>query len=207
MRILLVIAAALALAAPASSADLRTLTVVPTEDVSIPYWCEWGYDWDERCYRLNEDRLAVGGDTDKVWRSALRFAIPQTAVIYAAELSLWYDGTCLSPLKTSRRCDGRQYDFALHPIFTSRWSAEREVEIGPVAAIASLPAFAAPQWLEVDVTDLAAEWASDGLSNRGVLVKLADGQEDFGVSGPLFPSSRSPLREVRPRLRVVYSLG
>lgn len=23
----------------------------PLEDIGIPFWCDWGYDWDERCYR------------------------------------------------------------------------------------------------------------------------------------------------------------
>jgi hypothetical protein len=40
----------------------------------LPFWCDWGYDWAERCYRLDGAWLGVGGgEPDKVWRSALRF--------------------------------------------------------------------------------------------------------------------------------------
>jgi hypothetical protein len=47
-----------------------------------------------------------------------------------AELSLWYDGMCIAPWRQSRSCDGRPFDLGLHPIFTPRWYAEREVEYG-----------------------------------------------------------------------------
>jgi hypothetical protein len=75
----------------ARGADLRIATIAPLEDVSLPFWCDWGYDWEERCYRLD-----------------------------------------------------------------------------------------------------------------GLLLKLVDGQEDFEVGGPLFPSSRAPAATVRPKLTVWY---
>src|SRR6266540_5518743 len=131
--LLAVIAAVLTLTGAANASDLRTVTLSPTEDVSLPFWCDWGYEWDERCYREDGVRLAVGGELDKVWRSALRFsttAIPFGATVLTAELSLWYDGTCIAPRKTSRPCDGRGFAFGVHPIFTPRWFAEREVEPG-----------------------------------------------------------------------------
>jgi hypothetical protein len=142
-----------------------------------------------------------------VWRSALRFstgAIPPGTTITTAELSLWYDGTCLAPRKTSRPCDGRAYEFAVHPIFTGSWYSEREVEIGPLMSTAILPSFAGPRWLVWDITDLVAEWASRATLNNGVLVKLVDGQEDFDTSGPLFPSSTYPSPSLRPRLTVWF---
>jgi hypothetical protein len=113
---------ALVFAAAAQASDVEVAVLSPAEDVSLPFWCDWGYDWDERCYREDGPRLAVGGEVDKVWRSAVSFstaAIPPGATISTAELSVWYDGRCLGPRKTTRRCDGRGYDFAAHPIFPS----------------------------------------------------------------------------------------
>jgi hypothetical protein len=208
VKLLLVLLAALAFAGAARAGDLHIATIAPADDVSLPFWCDWGYDWDERCYRLDGARLGVGGgEPDKVWRSALRFstsAIPAGATVVTAELSLWYDGTCVAPRKASRPCDGRGFDFGLHPIFTPRWYSEREVEYGPRVGFASLEVFAAPEWVVWDVTDLATEWASGNLANNGLLLKLVDGQEDFAVSGPLFPSSRAPATAVRPKLTVWY---
>jgi hypothetical protein len=200
--------AALAFAGAARAAEVRSVALTPVEDVSLPYWCNWGYDWAERCYRLEGARLGVGGgEPDKVWRSALRFstsAIPSGATVVTAELSLWYDGTCVAPRRRSKPCDGRGFDFGLHPIFTPRWSAEREVEYGPQVGFASLDPLAAAQWVVWDVTDLVGDWLSGGLQNNGVLVKLVDGEEDFAVSGPLFPSSRSASTATWPRLTVWY---
>jgi len=204
---MLVVAAALALAGAARGAEVQVTTLHPSADVSLPFWCDWGYDWDERCYRDDGVRLAVGGERDKVWRSALRFsttAIPVGATVLTAELSLWYDGTCIAPRKTSRPCDGRGFAFGVHPIFTPRWFAEREVEPGPQVGLASLAASAPAQWVVWDVTDLVADWASGGLSNYGLLLKLVDGQEDYGSSGPLFPSSIYADASLRPKLTVWY---
>jgi hypothetical protein len=200
--------AALALAGAAHAAEIRSVALTPADDVSLPFWCDWGYDWAERCYRLEGARLGVGGgEPDKVWRSALRFsmsAIPPGATVVAAELLLWYDGTCVAPRRRSKPCDGRGFHFGLHPIFTPRWSAQREVEYGPQVGFASLDPLAPPHGVVWDVTDLVAEWVSGGLQNNGVLVKLVDGEEDFAVSGPLFPSSRSANTATRPKLTVWY---
>jgi hypothetical protein len=200
--------AALALAGAAHAAEIRSVALTPADDVSLPFWCDWGYDWAERCYRLEGARLGVGGgEPDKVWRSALRFstsAVPFGATVVTAELSLWYDGTCVAPRRRSKPCDGRGFDLGLHPIFTPRWSAEREVEYGSQVGFASLDPLAPPHGVVWDVTDLVAEWVSGGLQNNGVLVKLVDGEEDFAVSGPLFPSSRSASTSTRPRLTVWY---
>lgn len=210
MKLVAVVLAALAFAGAARGGDLRVVTISPVDDVSLPFWCDWGYDWDERCYRLDGDRLAVGGELDKVWRAALRFptdAIPAGATVVTAELSLWYDRTCVAPRKTSRLCDGRGFQFDAHPIFTSRWFAEREVEFGPVVSTAFLDAFASPRWVVWDITDLVADWASGGLPNYGLLLQLTDGQEDYGSSGPLFPSSSYATAALRPKLTVWYEPG
>jgi hypothetical protein len=203
------LAVTLALTGSADAAQLRVTTLAPVEDVSLPFGCDWGYDWDERCYREDGSRLPVGGEEDKVWRAALRFStasLPAGAAIVTAELSLWYDRTCVAPRKTSRPCDGRGFELGAHPIFTARWFREREVEFGPQVGTAALGPFAAPQWTTWDLTDLVAEWASGALPNYGVLLKLADGQEGYGSSGPLFPSSRYASSSLRPRLTVWYVL-
>jgi hypothetical protein len=198
--------AAFTFAGTAHAAEIRSVALTPAEDVSLPYWCDWGYDWAERCYRLDGAWLGVGGgEPDKVWRSALRFstsAVPSGAAVVTAELSLWYDGTCVAPGRRSKQCDGRRFEFGLHPVFTPRWSAEREVEYGPQVGFASLDPSALPQWVVWDITDLVAEWSSGGLQNNGVLVKLVDREEDFAVSGPMFASSRSASTATRPRLTV-----
>jgi hypothetical protein len=192
----------LACAGPAQATDLRLVTLTPTEDVSLPFWCDWGYDWEERCYHDDGARLAVGGEPGKIWRTALRFSassIPARATIHVAELALWYDGTCVAPRKTSRPCDERAFSFDVHPIYTADWSSEREVELGPAFASAELPPFARPQWVAFDVTDLVTE-----AFGAGILAKLADGLEDYTLAGPLFPSSEHPSVELRPRLSIWY---
>lgn len=207
---LLALLVALALAGTARASDVRVVTLPPVEDVSLPFWCDWSYDWEARCYRDDSDRLGVGGVDDKVWRAALRFsfgAFPPEAVVVTAELSLWYDRTCVAPRRTSRPCDGRGFDLDAHPIFTPRWLAEREVEVGPAVARTALGPFAAPGWLVWDLTDLVADWHSGGLPNAGVLLKLVDTQEDFDSSGPYFPSSSYADAALRPRLTVWYVPG
>jgi hypothetical protein len=209
-RILLMALVALALTGGARAADVHVATTAPLEDMSLPFWCDWGYDWNERCYVDDSARVGVGGVDDKVWRAALRFSlasVPPGATIVSAELSLWYDGTCIAPRRRTRTCDGRGYDLEAHPIYTTRWLAEREVESGSVTAAANLAPFAPSGWLTFDVTDLVAEWYSGGQPNNGVLLKLADREEDFDVGGPAFPSSSYSEAAVHPRLTVWYARG
>jgi hypothetical protein len=53
------------------------LQIAPSADGSFPFWCDWGYDWDERCYSDFSHRLSIGGDVDKVWR----FCRPRAEVV------------------------------------------------------------------------------------------------------------------------------
>jgi TGF-beta propeptide len=205
VKLLAPVLAALVLAAPASGAGVRSITLAPAEDVSLPFFCDWGYDWDERCYRDDSGRLSVGGEPGKVWRSALRFplaAIPSGAVVVTAELSLWYDGTCVGARKQLRRCEGRAFDLETHRILTARWSSEREVDSDPLAFTAALAAGASPGWVSFDVTDLVADWAAGVAENDGVLVRLADDEEAYDTPGPAFPSTDFPDASLRPRLTV-----
>jgi hypothetical protein len=210
MRLVLALVATLALAGAARADDVRVVTLSPVEDISLPFLCNWGYDWDERCYRDDSDRLGVGSVGDKAWRAALRFsldALPPGALVVTSELSLRYDRTCVAPFRRRRACDGRGFELDAHPIFTARWSAEREVELGPAVSVASLDPLAEPSWVVWDLTDLVSEWQSGDLPNDGVLLKLPDAEEESGSSGPSFPSSSYPDRALRPRLTVWYLAG
>jgi hypothetical protein len=205
--IALMLVAFVASAVPAAArAGAVVYRAAPAADVSLPFWCDWGYDWDERCYRDFSDRLAVGGDADKVWRSALRFplsAIPRGSVVDSATLFLSFDGVCLAPRKTEQPCPARYYTIDVHPVLNRDWFREREVDFGPLAEQASLWA-GAPQRLAWDVTNLVSDWVQHGVPNHGLLLKLADGEEDFLVSGPKLPSSEFADAGLRPTLEVTY---
>ncbi len=195
---------------PVSAGSAATTTVVglpAAQDVSLPFWCDWGYDWDERCYRDDGDRLPIGGDEDKLWRAALRFStssIPAGAVVVQARLHLFHDGRCLGPRKTLRTCEPRAYELQAHPILGPDWFREREVDVGPVFAVAELESAATTQWISLDLTNLVAEWVSGAMRNDGVLVRLADGYEQYGASGPRPASSTFHDPALRPRLEITY---
>jgi TGF-beta propeptide len=205
--IALSLVALVATAGPArAETDATIYRAAPSADVSLPFWCDWGYDWDERCYRDFSDRLSVGGDVDKVWRSALRFplsTIPRGSAVLAATLLLSFDGVCLAPRKTQRPCPARSYTIDVHPVLSDDWLHEREVDIGPLVAQGSFWA-GTPQRLSWDVTDLVIEWVEYGAPNDGLLLKLADSEEDFSVSGPRLPSSEFADAAFRPSLEVMY---
>jgi hypothetical protein len=205
--LLLLLAVALLAAHASRASGLEVVSLTATQDVSMPFWCDWGYDWDERCYRDDFDRLEVGGVDDKVWRSGLRFplaSIPSSATVVGAELWLRYDRTCVAPRRRTMLCTGAAFDLEARPIYTARWESEREVEFGPAISWASLEPGAPPQWVVFDVTDLVGDWHSGGLANDGLLLKLIDDEEAFDGGGPAFPSSSHPDTAVRPRLDVWY---
>jgi hypothetical protein len=179
----------------------------PVQDVSMPFMCSWGYDWEERCYRDDFDRLEVGGADDKVWRSGLRFSlasIPASATVVTAELWLRYDRTCVAPRRRTVPCTGAPYDLEARPIYSANWEHEREVAFGPAISWAGLAPNADSQWVVLDVTDLVSDWHTGGLANDGLLVKLDDDDEAFDGGGPAFPSSSYADPGVRPRLEVWY---
>jgi hypothetical protein len=207
MKVFAVVLAGLALVPAALAGGYRTVVLPAAEDVSMPFMCDWGYDWDERCYRDDFDRLELGGAGDKVWRSGVRFSfaeIPSSAMVLTAELWLRYDGTCVAPRRRIQPCTGRGFTFEAHPIFSRRWSAEREVEFGPAVSFGELDAGASPQWVVWDVTDQVADWLSGGSANYGLLLKLVDEQEGYDLPGPAFPSSSYTDPAQRPRLVVDY---
>ncbi|MGH3103279.1 MAG: DNRLRE domain-containing protein [Gaiellaceae bacterium] len=205
--LILLLLGCLSLGSPAPAAA-SVAVLRPVEDVSVPFWCEWGYDWDERCYRDDSSRLSIGGDVDKIWRAALRFslgALPPGAVVQEAWLGLWYDATCVGRYGSSRRCDGRSWTVDAHGIRDPDWLGEREVEFDPSRVDrAVLPAGAGPQWLILDVTAIVAAWATGEAANAGILLKLADSQEAFLGSGPRLPSAGFGTASLRPWLEVAY---
>jgi hypothetical protein len=174
--LLLAAALALGLLVPGRAGADTTVSIPPSEDVGFPFACDWGYDWDWRCYRDDGPRLPIGGVDDKIWRAGLRFSLEAGAVVDA------------------------------HRILTSRWFAEREPEIDTrVLATAVVFSAPDPQWLTWDMTDLVRAWHAGRLANAGVLLELQEGDEDFGVSGPYPPSASYSDPQVRPRLVVAYS--
>lgn len=193
------------------AAFAATVTLRPTADVGLPFWCDWGYDWDERCYRDDGARLPVGGVDDKVWRSALRFPlewIPAGATLESARLRLFHDGTCVAPRLTTVRCAGRSYIVDVHRLTSADWFDEREPDMDESDEASALLADAtATRWLSWDVTALAQDWHRGAAANDGLLLKLSGLQEDFDVSGPAFASSSFADPSAPPRLVVTYSTG
>jgi hypothetical protein len=203
----LAVALALVLACAARATDYATVALPAADDVSLPFWCSWGYDWEERCYRDRLDRLELGGAEDKVWRSALRFsldALPPSATIIYAELRLRYDGTCVAPRRRTVPCDGRGFGIEARPIYTADWYSRREVAFGPVVSYAQVDPGAGAQWVAWDITDTVSEWFSGAAPNDGILLKLLDEQEAYDEGGPALPSLRFADDALRPRLVVTY---
>jgi hypothetical protein len=194
---------------PARAHGATTIVLHPVADLGLPFWCSWGYDWDERCYTDDGPRLPVGGVDDKVWRSALRFPlgqIPTGTHVAAARLRLWFDRVCVAPRKTSVVCGARSYSIDVRRILSADWRDEREVELDEeIEATAATGAAGAPLWLEWDVTLLVARWHTGEVPNDGLLLGLASPEEDFDVSGPYLPSMSYPDAAQRPRLVVTYS--
>jgi TGF-beta propeptide len=208
MRLLVsLVAVAALLFAPAGRA--ATTVVLPSADVGLPFWCDWGYDWDERCYRDDGPRLPVGGVDDKVWRSALRFPlaqVPAGATVTSAALRVYHDGTCVAPRRVATACDGGAYFLDAHRILSADWFDERKLELDErVIASAELDNGAEAQWLSFDLTALVRAWHARLLANDGVLIKLAEWQEAFEVSAPYLPSSSFGQSALRPRLIVTYT--
>lgn len=205
----LFLAMLLALACLPAPAEAGALTRPPVEDLGLPFWCDWGYDWDERCYTDNTARLPVGGVDGKVWRAALRFsldALPPAAAVTAASLQLYNDGLCVAPRRRVGPCLAADYTIDAHRILSASWTKEREVEFDPEIVSESVVETASADWYAWDVTSLVRAWADGAQANHGLLLKLMDGEEDFGVSGPYFPSASFPTAALRPRLLVAYTV-
>jgi hypothetical protein len=194
----------------AGGARGAVVSIPPETDVGLPFWCDWSYDWESRCYRDDGPRLPIGGVDDKVWRAALRFSlapVPAGAAISSAQLSIYHDGTCVAPRLTAVPC-AAGYVVDAHRILSPPWSREREPDFDErVAGTDVVLAPDIPQWLNWDVTALVRAWHLGTAANNGVLLKLQDGDEAYGASGPYGPSAASPHVALRPRLVVHYAPG
>jgi hypothetical protein len=194
---------------PGSAAAGTSVVLQPARDLGLPFWCQWGYDWDERCYTDDFGRLPVGGVDDKVWRSALTFAlgqVPRGASVGDARLRLWFDGVCVAPRRTSLTCPSRSYEMDVHRIESADWLDERELEFAPaIEATATAPTGAGSRWLEWDVGELVRLWLAGAAPNNGLLLKLSEAEEDFDMSGPYLPSMSYPNASVRPQLVITLS--
>jgi len=178
------------------------------EDVGIPFWCDWGYDWDERCFRDNTVRLPVGGVDDKVWRGAIRFPLdelPAGARVTSARLELYLDRPCVAPRRKVGPCPNGAYTVDAHAILSLSWTNEREVDFDPVATASTTVSTDVAAWTFWDLTGLVSDWAAGAAPNRGILLKLAEEEEAFGVSGPYLPSGSFGATALRPRLVVSYT--
>ena len=206
--LVLVVFLAAVLIAASSASPAATVAIPPSADVGFPFWCDWSYDWESRCYRDDGPRLPIGGVADKVWRAGLRFslaAVPAGATITRAELRAFHDGTCVAPGVGGAPCVPPGVVVDAHRILSPNWFREREPELEErvldTAVVFSAPD---PQWLTWDVTSLARSWHGRLVANNGLLLKLQDGDEDYGVPGPYGPSSGHPNPALRPRLVVSY---
>ncbi|HET9213859.1 MAG TPA: DNRLRE domain-containing protein [Gaiellaceae bacterium] len=211
MRALLLLLLLSALWAGPAGAESRTVSLPAVADLGLPFWCDWGYEWEERCFRDDGPRLPVGGAEDKVWRAALRFSLaglPAEADVHSARLLVRHDGRCIARRLASVPCGELGYVLDAHRILSPSWSVEREVEMDSgVVDTAVVFAGWAPQWLSWDVTALARAWHGNLVPNNGLLLKLQDGDEELGYGGPYFVSSSHPDAATRPRLSVTYTAG
>ena len=209
MRRWLLLLAVAAVGLCPAAAGARTVAIPASADIGIPFGCDWGYDWEWRCFRDDGPRLPIGGVDDKVWRAALRFslaAVPAWATVTSAELRAYHDGVCVAPAHGSAPCVPPGAVVDAHRILSASWFAEREVELDErVLETAVVFAPSEPQWLTWNLTPLVRAWHQGELANNGVLLKLQDGDEWYGVPGPYGPSSSYPDLELRPRLVVTYS--
>jgi len=207
--LLTLVAVALGTGFGTPAAGAATTVRPPVDDVGFPFWCDWSYDWETRCYRDKGARLPVGGVDDKVWRAGLRFSlagIPERATVLSARLKLAFDGLCVAPRLTAVACPGDRFLLEAYPIASADWYSEREPEyFWTVEDEVYLDTSVAPQTLTWDLTGLVRSWLAGTVANNGVLLKLADGWEDFGVGGPYFPSMSASDPSVRPKLVITYS--
>jgi TGF-beta propeptide len=207
-RLAFILSLAAAALAGAPSAMASTVSIPASADIGFPFWCDWSYDWESRCFRDDGPRLPIGGVGDKVWRSGIRFSlegIPPTATITSAELRVYHDGLCVAPGAASVPCVAPGAVIDAHRILSRSWFQEREPELEErvldTAVVFSTPD---PQWLTWNVTALAGSWHRGLVPNAGILLKLQDGDEGYEVPGPHGPSSTHPDAALRPRLVVTY---
>jgi hypothetical protein len=124
--------------------------------------------------------------------------------VTGARLELYFDGACVAPWRKVDPCPSGTYVVDAHAILSPSWTKEREVDFDPVVAASSTVSTTVVRWSSWDLTGLVCDWATGATPNRGVILKLTEEEEDFGVSGPYFPSTSFGTAAHRPRLVVSY---
>jgi hypothetical protein len=58
-------------------------TRAPLEDIGLPFWCDWGYDWDEECYTDSGPSFASASFGLPAYRARLvvSSSLPATGVV------------------------------------------------------------------------------------------------------------------------------
>jgi hypothetical protein len=102
-------------------------------------------------------------------------------------------------------CPNGAYTVDAHAILSPSWTKEREVDFDPVATGSTTALKDVAAWTFWDLTGLVSDWAAGAPPNRGILLKLREEEEDFGVNGPYFPSRSFGAAALRPRLAVSYT--
>ena len=131
--------------------------------------------------------------------------LPAGAGVTSARLELYFDGPCVAPRRKVGPCPNGAYTVDAHAILNPSWTNEREVDFDPVATASTTVSTDVAAWTFWDLTGLVSDWAAGAASNRGILLKLAEEEEAFGVSGPYFPSGSFGATALRPRLVVSYT--
>jgi hypothetical protein len=148
-----------------------------------------------------------GGVDDKVWRGAVRFSLdtlPGGARVTSAGVELYFDGACVAPRRKVGPCAKVEYAVDAHAVLSPSLTKEREVDFDPVATASTTVSTTDARWSSLDLTGLVSDWATGVVPNRSVLLKLAEEEEDFSVSGPYFPSASFGTAALRPRLVASY---
>ena len=202
-----VLVLAAVLAAPAASAPAASRVVLaPEADVSLAYFCAWGWEPDE-CHGDGFGPLRVGGDADRVWRAALRFpldAVPAAAQVVSARLEVGFDGRCLQVGGGLSPCEGRWLEVAAHALSSAIGAtAEPELDPDPLSVEPLWTAWS-PESLVLDVTPLVQQWVSGERPNHGVVLRLPDDELAYGGGGVAFASTEDGAVALRPRLEVHY---
>lgn len=207
--VVVVVLVVTALAAAWQARAAERVTLPAAASVSFPFGCDWGYDWDLRCFRLRGDRILLGGAGDKIWRGGVRFdlrGVPPGTRVTAAEAWLWFDGSCFDARDRVDACPVQTFDIVAHALWGD-WFREREPDFDedPVA-VGTLEAGEGAQWVALDLAPLVTDWLG-GLRNDGVLLQLDGTQEPRDGGGPRLASSDEPRPELRPRLEVSFVPG
>src|SRR5262245_7402082 len=124
LALLALVAVGAARAAPLPP-DALVVRLAPVEDASLPFGCDWRYDWDARCVPDDTARLPVGGDDGREWRAALRFSLawlPPHSGIHRGRLTLFHDGTCIGRRGRDAPCPRRAYTLEAHAILDPDWT-------------------------------------------------------------------------------------